>query len=264
VKILIFWYFILKRLLSSFSSSSMEYDEDISPIFPDEIWILIFRCLAHYRSGFLFRFSTISKRFHSQIINDSITTLFLDDYNENDNAKAERIVKFLNFFDNEKLKNFRYLHSLRLHQNQIITDDCLKSLTFLKSLGLSQNNMITNESVKYLTNLTVLSLLENSMITNDIFQYLSRNLTWLCLARNNLITDKGISHLTNLTFIGLNNNKMITGTGLRYASKMKELSLYTEKFNDNAFYSLVRLTSLSIYRINGITDVSLMTLTNLY
>jgi Leucine-rich repeat (LRR) protein len=133
-----------------------------SPIFPDEIWILI--CSYLDLVSIFLQFATISKNFSTKIVFESVTQIDLSL-----SKSFKTTIPYQTFFHQQGiLKKFVNLTSLVIAHNNSIRDDDIKNLLNLTTLNLDSNELISASGIKHLTNLTLLNLQESPITGSDV------------------------------------------------------------------------------------------------
>ena len=118
-------------------------------IFPDEIWVSIFKTLDVY--GLLWVSAVVNKRWQ-KLAFDSVTSL---------NLCGNTDIK------NGTLRQLNNLTRLDLSYNKNITDIGIMHMTNLKILNLACNKRINTKCIKQYTNLTKLNICGNKRITDN-------------------------------------------------------------------------------------------------
>ena len=133
-------------------------------------------------------------------------------------------------FNNDSIKGFPNLTSLRFSENAGITDETLMGLTKLKSLIIPHNKEISNEGICGLTSLTKLNV-------------------WKC----EKIDDEGIRDLTNLTYVHFNDDAPFTDQGIKGLVNLTSLDCTIHLTNDG-IKGLTNIANLGLRHNNQITD----------
>lgn len=196
-----------------------------------------------------------------------------------------KYLMYLNCSYNNKIsdKSIQTLHNLSvLICNNTITDNSVANLNNLVSLKLCENDSITDISLMKLTKLEQLIINNSCKNISDISILLLTNLTELNLYSNRFchITNESISKLSKLKVLSIHNNPYINTINLPYLKRLYANELLTDSsttcsnlthlycsdnqnFTDSLLCKLPNLLSLNCEDNNNFTNNGLYSLPNL-
>jgi len=144
------------------------------------------------------------------------------------------------------IREFPYLKSLELDQNEITHITGLENLTRLKELNLGQNQITKIEGLDNLTQLTELNLSQNQIIKIEGLNKLSQ-LQFLFMGNNEIRKIEGLDDLSDLRELYLASNEISKIEGLDNLSKLYHLSLASNKIKEvTGLENLTRLLHLDL------------------
>jgi hypothetical protein len=250
--------------VSDFEFVTRIEQEDYSPNFPEEVWILILSKLQFLN---LYRFLTVSKQFHKSIVNKSVLSLPMYEIRELRETSYNDWISLS--LTNLILSRFVNLTRLGLPREHLINDEGIKGLINLTKLSLEFNTRISDAGIKNLTTLTKLNISEHQYLNAE--NYISdfgimklTNLRSLNIGFNIRITNEGLFLLTNLTKLNIDYNHQVTIESLKCLPNLTDLSLrYNAKITDSCLLYLPQIKILNLDFNFVITDVGVASLTNL-
>lgn len=259
--------------------------ESIASKVPEDIWITIFNFVPDLRdflmagrvnSEWLALIKAIVATHHLILLARS--DVFMKSFSDVSNlVKGSLDLSYNDQITNETLSMFSHIRELTLEENSNIDDTGVMGLTELRKLRTGRK--IRDRALINMVNLRDLHI-DNyrSRIRGDCFMH-TKNLISLRLEKEVRLKKEAFVHLINLKTLKGEGTKSIPEILEKYKTDANEMSYdevvskfatplttletYSSNWNDDLIVRFANLTSLSLHRRTGITDIGLSVLTNL-